>query len=74
MPLAIAEAFLTLLGIYAAIGLVFAIAFVTFGAGKVDPAARTMPVRVRLLIIPGALLLWPVMAFRWATKTAPPVS
>lgn len=62
------------IGIYLAIGLVFALLFVCFGAGKIDPAARNMPVQARLTILPGCMLLWPLMLLKWLTQKAPPVS
>ncbi|HEX8914565.1 MAG TPA: hypothetical protein VF796_19605 [Humisphaera sp.] len=51
---------------YAGTGLAFALAFVTVGVGRVDPAARGAPVGFRLAIVPGAAALWPVLLVRWA--------
>ena len=53
-------------GAYAAIGLVFALAFVIRGAGVIDPNAKGAPIGFRLLILPAAMLLWPLLAVRWA--------
>jgi hypothetical protein len=50
---------------YAAAGLVFALAFVTAGVGRVDPSARGAPLGFRLLIWPGAGTLWPLLAVQW---------
>jgi hypothetical protein len=50
---------------YAGIGVAFAIAFAARGAGVVDPAARGAPVGFRLLLIPGAVALWPLLGVRW---------
>lgn len=62
-----------LTGIYAAIGLVFAVLFSMRGAARVDPAARSVPWSFRLLILPGAAALWPFMLARWvrAARSAP---
>lgn len=46
---------------YLAAGLLFAVPFVARWAGRLDPAAREGTVGFRLLAIPGAALLWPVL-------------
>lgn len=51
---------------YAIAGVVFALAFVTRGVGKVDPTTRGAGIGFRLVILPGAAALWPLMAARWA--------
>ena len=62
-----------LLAIYAALGIVFAIAFVWKGVGEVDPAARQGTLGFRALIFPGVVALWPLLARRWlAGSGAPP--
>ena len=58
--------------IYAAVGLVFAIAFVWKGVGKIDPAAVEGTTGFRLLIIPGTIALWPILARRWLQNQGPP--
>lgn len=60
------------LAIYAAVGLVFAIAFVWKGAGKIDPAAVEGTIGFRLLIVPGTIALWPILARRWLRGEGPP--
>ncbi len=57
---------------YSAIGLTFAVAFVTKGVAKVDHAATNAPWSFRLLIVPGVAALWPWMLGRWiiASKEA----
>ncbi|MCA9293969.1 MAG: hypothetical protein KDA20_09155 [Phycisphaerales bacterium] len=62
---------LTVLGAYGAVGVLFAIAFVCTGAKRIDPVARATPLRVRLLFLPGAAALWPLLAMKWArSRTA----
>jgi membrane protein implicated in regulation of membrane protease activity len=61
----IAEWFVNLAIIYAMIGLVFAIAFIIIGIGRIDPAAKGSPLTFRLLILPGVAVLWPVLLKRW---------
>jgi hypothetical protein len=69
---ALANWLVILLGAYAALGLVFAVAFVIRGAGRVDPAAREGTWGFRLLILPGSVALWPLLARRWLGGVAAP--
>ncbi len=68
----IATWLVNVLAIYAAVGFVFAIAFVWKGAGKIDPAAAAGTIGFRLLIIPGTIALWPILARRWLLRQGPP--
>ena len=62
-----------LLTTYLGIGTAFAVVFVAFGVDRVDPMARGAGWGFRLLIAPGAALLWPLLLVRWAAgSTAPP--
>ena len=64
---------LALLGAYLGCGLLFALPFVFLGVGKIDPHASGGSWGFRLLIIPGAMVLWPILFRRWATGLrAPP--
>jgi hypothetical protein len=55
----------TALAAYTAIGLLFAIAFVTVGIGRVDPVAKESGIGFRLMIFPGVAALWPFLLKRW---------
>lgn len=62
-----------IVGIYLSLGLLFAIFFVTKGVGKIDPTAKEGTIGFRLLIIPGAIAFWPLLAKRWwQGMTEPP--
>lgn len=65
MPLPLAEGLATALLVYAGIGVVFGLAFVTVGLAKVDPVARGASFGLRLLLLPGSAALWPLLALRW---------
>jgi hypothetical protein len=54
---------LLLLAAYAAVGAIVALAFVIFGVTQVQPMPVTLGARI--LLWPGALLLWPYVAVRW---------
>jgi hypothetical protein len=58
---------LWLAGIYAAVGVVFAAAFVAVGIGRVDPVAQQAPLGFRLVVLPGCAALWPVLFKRWVS-------
>jgi len=60
-----ATVFLSLGGIYLVCGLAFALPFALIGAGKIDPHAAHGTWGFRLLIMPGTILLWPLLARRW---------
>ncbi len=60
--------------VYLGIGFLFSLAFVFAGAGKIDPDAQKGTIGFRLLIIPGSMALWPVLAKRWFSgQNVPPV-
>lgn len=50
--------------LYAAIGLGVGVAFLVFGIGRLD-AASAEAIAFRPLLLPGLVLLWPLVAWRW---------
>lgn len=68
MPLAWARLVALVIEVYALAGVVFALAFATVGVQRVDARAHGAGVGFRLLILPGAVLWWPLLAVRW-TRT-----
>ncbi len=58
---------------YLAAGCVFAVAFLSLGIGRVDPQARGAPLSFKLVVLPGVVVFWPVLAWRWSRgSTVPP--
>ena len=57
--------FVGTLAAYAALGLAFAATFVSLGVQKVDPVAQHAPLGFRLIILPGAAAIWPLLLARW---------
>lgn len=55
---------------YALVGLVFALVFAWRGAPVVNPAAREGSLGFRVLILPGAAALWPLLLRRWIQARA----
>jgi hypothetical protein len=60
-----AEWLVAILMAYAAAGALFAAVFVAVGVQRVDPAAEHAPWGFRLIILPGAAALWPLLLARW---------
>jgi hypothetical protein len=59
---------------YFLLGLLFAVPFVTRWAGRLDPVAREATRGFRVLVFPGSVALWPILAFRLLRgDTAPPI-
>ena len=53
------------LALYAAAGVAIAAAFVVFGVTRVLPEPLPVTVGARILLFPGAALLWPYVLARW---------
>ena len=63
--LSVAMILLDALVAYAVAGVVTAIAFVVFGIARVLPADTPVTVGARILLVPGAAVLWPFVLSRW---------
>jgi hypothetical protein len=53
------------LALYAIVGAGSALAFVTIGISRVLPAGTPVTVGARVLLLPGAAILWPYVLWRW---------
>jgi hypothetical protein len=64
------------MGVYFALGLLIGLIYTFGGAGRIDPAAKGkgLPVRARLLILPGIIGLWPIMLTKLFVQKEPPIS
>ena len=60
----IVAGFVLFLEAYLALGVLFALVFAFRWVERIDPAARTGTHGFRLLILPGAAALWPLLACR----------
>jgi hypothetical protein len=67
-----ASALLQIAAAYVGTGLLFAPAFVTRGVQRIDAAARGAGWGFRLLIVPGTVIVWPLLALRWAVGSMHP--
>jgi len=69
----VATLFVYALGIYAAIGFLFSLAFIAAGISRVDPQAMGAGIFFRLLVFPGCVAFWPLLLRRWLSgKSEPP--
>ena len=57
---------------YTALGVAFALAFVTVGVKRIDSQAIGSSVGFRLLIFPGSVAFWPMLLRRWISGTEEP--
>lgn len=69
MSVELAEAIWLALAGYLGFGLVAGLGVIAFGVKRLTPAA--MPLRVRLLILPGLAALWPLVLVRLIGVRAP---
>jgi hypothetical protein len=69
----LAGALVLMVELYLGLGLLFAVAFAWRGVQRVDPRARGSRLGFRLLLVPGAAALWPLLAGRWLRGAPPPV-
>ena len=57
----------TIVTTWLAVGVVVAVPFLTFAVGRVIEGAAGSSLLFRLLMLPAATLLWPVVLHRWLT-------
>ena len=62
--MALAADIVSILQIYGAIGAVVAVLFLAIGLDRIDPAASGA-FAFRPLLIPGVVVLWPLVLIRW---------
>jgi len=56
---------LSTITVYLGMGTLIGIAFFGKGAGRIDPAAEAASVGFRVLILPGSIMLWPIVLMKW---------
>lgn len=73
MPVRVAVWMLGTASAYLGLGSIFAVAFLTRGVGRIDPAAADGSLGFRLILFPGVVVFWPLLLRRWiAGATSPP--
>ncbi len=53
------------LGLYAGVGLLFALPFLAWGLPRMDAATRGTSFAFHLILLPGTAALWPLLLRRW---------
>ena len=53
------------MAIYLATGLLFALFFLTKGVNKIDTSANGSGWGFRIIILPGTIVLWPLLLNKW---------
>ena len=61
----VAEVILYICLVYSLCGLAVAVPFVLRGVDRVDASAKGASIGFRLIILPGMVALWPLMAAKW---------
>lgn len=56
--------------LYVAVGLVFALAFLTFGVSQALPEPIPVSLGARILFLPASTILWPLVLARWLKAKA----
>ena len=50
---------------YLALGALFAVPFLGWGAARMDAGIAASGVGARIMLLPGVIALWPVLMLRW---------
>jgi len=58
--------------LYALLGIVFSIAFVSVGVKRIDAQTVGTGIAFRLLIFPGSVAFWPLLLRRWIAGKSEP--
>lgn len=61
----IASVILLLISLYLGVGLLFGLTFITWGVERLDHATKGTSWVFRLLLLPGSIVLWPLLARCW---------
>ena len=72
MAIEIARLGLNVVGLYLTVGLVFAPVFLLRGVHRIDSSARDGTKGFRVLVFPGVVALWPLLALRWRSGAGDP--
>lgn len=67
MTIAAAAMIWMAIAVYLAAGIVFALFFAFAGAARIDRAMKGTGLVFRMLIVPGAMLLWPLLLLMWGS-------
>jgi len=63
------EILLIIAAIYLLGGVLFVIPFLMKGLNEIDEGAHDSTIGFKIIIIPGVIVLWPVLLSKWMKKT-----
>ena len=66
------EILLMIVAVYLLVGVLFVIPFLIKGLNKVDEGAHGSTIGFKIIIIPGVIVLWPVLLSKWMRKPPSP--
>jgi len=73
LPQEVAQVVVNAFEAYVASGLIFALLFLLRGVVHVDSRMASAPKMLRLLILPGVVAMWPLLAWRWVSRAPEPL-
>ena len=73
LPLELAQVVVNAFDAYFASGVIFALLFLPRSVVRVDPRMAAAPKMLRLLILPGVVAMWPLLAWRWVSRAPEPL-
>ena len=73
MLLQVASVLVAVFESYVLAGVGFALLFLPQGIARVDHRIAGSPKRLRLLLLPGIVTLWPLFAWRWFAGAIEPI-
>ena len=59
---------LTLIGYYLLAGCAFGVGFFVWGYAAIAPEAQGASLIVRLMWVPAAVVLWPLLGWKWVAR------
>jgi hypothetical protein len=63
-----ADVLLIIAAIYLGLGVLFVIPFLMKWLNKIDEGAHSSTIGFKIIIIPGVIVLWPVLLSKWMKK------
>jgi len=66
------EIILIIVAVYLLVGVLFVIPFLIKGLNKIDEGAHGSTVGFKIIIIPGVIVLWPVLLSKWMRRPPSP--
>jgi len=66
------EIILIIVAVYLLVGVLFVIPFLMKGLNKIDEGTHGSTIGFKIIIIPGVIVLWPVLLSKWMRRPPSP--